>query len=105
MDGWKRGHADYTNAAEQLLASMLQHGFQPWSAIPVDPDGELLNGSHRLACALALDMGAVPVRPSDQKVWAPPWGEAWFVAKGLRHPELQRLREDFQALHEHRDPR
>lgn len=97
-DGWKRTLPDYITSAEKLLKDMAHHGFRPEYSIPIDPNGELLDGSHRLACALALGLPAVPVVHRTQYVWAPAWGEAWFVENGMTGEDLERLRQDWKSL-------
>ena len=97
-DRWKRTIDDYVVSAGTLFASMFVDGFDPKQAIPLDPNGELLDGSHRLACALALGIEAVPVTHSSRLAWAPAWGEAWFVEKGMAAEDLARLRADYAAL-------
>ncbi len=77
-DVWKIKLDDYVQAAEALFASMVREGFNPSYPIPLDDEGRLLNGAHRLACALALDLKEVPIETGPYLAWAPPWGEAWF---------------------------
>lgn len=97
MDGAKR-NTDYLAAAQALYGSMAQWGFQSAFAVPVDPDGELLGGAHRVACALALDIADIHVIRESRKVWAPAWDEQWFVDNGLVGPYLERLRSDYAVL-------
>lgn len=97
-DVWKRGIDDYITAAQGLLATMTANGFLAKYAVPIDPDGELLNGSHRVACALALNVQRVPVMPQPQRVWAPAWNYAWFLRNGMPAHDLERLDEDWRAL-------
>ena len=61
-------------------------------------DGELLDGSHRVACALALGLPEVPVKREARYVWAPPWGERWFIDHGMGEEDLERVRRDVRAL-------
>jgi hypothetical protein len=74
---------DYQHAAIRLFDSMRYEGFDQAHPIPTDPTGELLNGSHRLACALALGIEAVPVECHERAVWAPAWDAAWFREHGM----------------------
>jgi hypothetical protein len=97
-DGWKGSLDDYLSSAGALAASMALRGFIPEEAIPIDVDGELLNGSHRLACALALGITDCPVERKMQRVWAPPWSIEWFQANGMAEEDLSRLRADWEAL-------
>ena len=91
-DRWKKSLDDYVSAAEALLASMVAKGFDSAFAVPVDPNGELLDGSHRVACALALQIKSIVVRHEDRLAWAPPWGEQWFMDHGIGAEDLERLR-------------
>lgn len=77
-DVWKLVTEDYVRAAKALFESMVLQGFNANYPIPLDIEGRLLNGSHRLACALALELPEVPIETGPYMAWAPPWGEAWF---------------------------
>lgn len=82
-DAHKTDVDDYLAAALWLFQSMYKYGFNPENAVPIDPDGELLNGSHRAACALALGIEEIPVVNMPGKVWAPAWDADWFRSNGL----------------------
>lgn len=97
MDVWKWSVDDYVAAAGALCASMANRGFIPECAVPIDPDGELLGGAHRVACALALGIEEVPVVRKETPAWAAPWGYAWFVANGMAADDLERLERDFSS--------
>ena len=98
-DGWKTTVDDYVASAKRRLGSMQRLGFLPQRPIPVDVDGELLDGSHRVACALALQMGTIPVEQHPgRRVFAPAWGEAWFVENGMVGEDLERLQRDYASL-------
>lgn len=97
MDG-KSGTDEYVHQARALLVSMATKGFDPAYAIPIDPDGELLGGAHRTACALALGIGDVPVKQHAQRAWAPAWGLEWFKDNGMATDDLARLRNDQDVL-------
>lgn len=99
-DVWKRTLDHYHASAAHLLASMRHHGFMSGHAIPIDPNGELLNGSHRLACALALEMDEVPIERHTALAWAPAWDRAWFVTAGMTTSDLADLEKRWQALHD-----
>jgi hypothetical protein len=97
-DGWKRSVDHYVISAKSLLNAMEHEGFKPRYPIEVDPDNELLNGSHRLACALVLGIEQVPIERKHWKVWAPAWGEQWFKDNGMDEADLTRLREDWRKI-------
>lgn len=99
-DAWKRTIDDYVASAASLCRSMASHGFDPSCAIPIDPDGELLNGAHRLGCALALGIESVPVIHETRRVWAPAWDYEFFVANGMGEEDLSRLKAALEALND-----
>jgi hypothetical protein len=96
----KRDTDHYIETAAALCASMAYRGFVgiPEWRIPVDPNGELLGGAHRVACALALEIEEVPVVRMPTPAWAPPWGEQWFIENGMDEEDLERLRQDWSSL-------
>lgn len=97
-DGWKRTLPDYVIAAEKLAHDMSRNGFRAEHPIRIDPNGELLDGSHRVACALALGLEAVTVARQAGFAWAPAWDEQWFVANGCSEEDSERIRRDYAAL-------
>ena len=99
-DKWKLTIDDYVRSCIALLASMTAAGFRNDGAIPVDPDGELLGGAHRLACAIALELDAVVISRQPMYAWAPPWGRDWFVAAGMSRHQLARLDRDWSNLND-----
>ena len=58
----KRGINTFKDAFKVLLCSMKEKGFQKEFFIPLDKQGEPINGAHRIAAALALD---IPVWAAD----------------------------------------
>jgi hypothetical protein len=97
MDG-KSGTDQYVRDCCALIRSMNAYGFLPQYAIPIDPDGELLGGAHRLGCALALEIEEVPVVKFEKSAWAPPWNREWFVENGADAEDLARIEKDWLAL-------
>ena len=97
-DLWKLTLHEYVASAEALLWNMQAFGFLGRGIIPVDADGEIFNGSHRVACALALGIGEIPVTTMPGCVWAPSWGYQWFVDHGMAGEDLERLRQDWAAM-------
>lgn len=96
-DRWKRTTDDYVASARRLLISMSQ-GFAYEYAIPIDPNGELLDGSHRVACAVALGFKEIPVTRELRDAWAPAWGFDWFVANDLCGLDLVQVVSDWDLM-------
>jgi hypothetical protein len=94
-DQWKRSIDEYVDSATALLQSLSTYGFL--GPVPVDVDGELLDGSHRVACAAALGIDAIPVDMQDRRVWAPAWDDKWFKAR-MTDEGVNRLITDWQWL-------
>lgn len=97
-DRWKQSVDDYVAACRSLAASMAEVGFHVKGAVPIDPDGELLDGSHRVACATALRIKNISVTQQTRKVWAPAWDYEWFVLNGMSNGDLVKLKEDWAAM-------
>lgn len=94
----KSGTDQYVTDCRNLLISMATKGYDPAYAIPIDPDGELLGGAHRLACALALGIETVPVERKEQKAWAPEWNQETLVMHGIDATDLDRIRADWLII-------
>jgi len=103
----KSGADAYVSDCHRLLVSIRANGFLASHAIPIDPDGELLGGAHRVACSLALGLEEIPVRDEMRRVWAPAWDEAWFRSNGMGADDLERVRQDMSIieLNDHSHPR
>ena len=97
-DGWKRSLDDYVASAASLAASMAHRGFLPHGAVPVDPNGELLGGVHRVACAIACGIDAIPVVRMESFVWAHPWDRGWFIGNGESMEDLVFLDHVFENM-------
>ncbi len=95
-DQWKRSLDDYVKSAKDLYASMARDGFV--TDVPVDPNYELLDGSHRVACAVALEFEGIPVSHEARYVWAPPWGTAWFLENEVSSMDIARIMLDWDEM-------
>jgi hypothetical protein len=96
MDGPGKPDDAYLPQAKALFASMVTNGFE--GAVPIDPNGELLDGAHRVACALALGIGEIVVKHEARHAFAPAWGEQWFIENGVDEYDLERLRQDWASI-------
>lgn len=97
MDTGKSGTEQYVYDATVLFRSMWRNGFDYRYSIPIDPDGELLDGAHRTACALALGIDCY-VQHMPQKVWAPAWDRQWFIDNGMSEEDLSRALADWNTM-------
>lgn len=97
-DGWKLSLDDYVTSARNTYQSMSYLGFRDEYAPRIDPDGELLDGSHRVACAIALGIAEIPIRMERKRVWAPAWDYRWFVGNGCPIRDLDRTLSDYAEM-------
>lgn len=98
-DGWKLSVEHWVDGCAALMDSMKTNGFLPQHPIPLDKNGELLNGTHRLACAIVLDIREIWVwRLENKEAWAPDWGVEWLVANGFPTEDIKRIAKDFEAI-------
>lgn len=93
---WKRSVDDFVTAARDLLASMKGLGFDPTCPVVIANGGGLVEGAHRLSCAVVLD---VPVWVRVAKGPAPTWGREWFVRHGLGEQEVGAVESLWDELH------
>ncbi len=96
----KRGIRDFEEAFISLINSMKENGFQKEKFIPLDADGKMINGSHRLAAALAL----------GEKVWVLKYelfkgnlsflkfSLEWFRENGFEEEEVCFVQSNFKIL-------
>jgi hypothetical protein len=82
---------DYVTKSTELFMSMKEHGFVKENAITLDPNGELKNGVHRVACAFVVGVDEIPIIRSEYHAWAPPWSYEWFKANEMPLEDLKFL--------------
>ncbi len=82
---------DYERSFIALIESIKAEGLQEACAIPVDGEGRILNGAHRLAIALALGLESVPVVRLPPPWKGLEWGMGWFLHYGFKPAEINRL--------------
>ncbi len=92
----KRSVEDYLTHCEVLMRSMQQQGFRSDAAVPIGSNGEIGNGSHRVACALALGL-RIATTPSNYT--GPSWNFDWFVDHGFAPDMLSRLLHGWCRIH------
>jgi hypothetical protein len=74
-----------------LAASVRERGLDPRYPISIAPDGRLADGSHRLACALAVDAENLAVTFSPPR--KTPYGRDWFENRGFPEDLIAKLDE------------
>src|SRR3990167_1011619 len=97
VDSTKDSLDVFLPAARGLLASMSSNGFDSAYPVPVDRNGDIMGGAHRVACALALGEPAWATR-SERLAWAPSWDAAWFRQHGMPEGEVEGLIADYERL-------
>ncbi len=91
---WKRSVEDYVQACRDLLISM-QHGFDISHAVPIGSNGKIIDGAHRIACALLLDLNIwIERRPELGR--AQSWGR--LDLRYLPETELDRIEASMAKL-------
>lgn len=78
---------DYEQGFRQLIAHMAAHGFASHAAIPLAATGQLLNGAHRLAAAIALDIPQIPCFMVPDTTGYD-WGMRWFLQHDFTPADL-----------------
>lgn len=92
----KRSIDEYVEGCRALLSSMREHGFTKDGAVPIDRNGLPLDGSHRIAAAIAVGI-KVRVRRSRRGAKRT-WGFDWFVEHGMLASDLKRIVADWCLL-------
>ncbi len=91
----KQANGRYIN---ELCREIKKDGIR--KPVPVNPDYSLINGSHRVAIALYLDIDVPVVILSHKKV--PPYGMEWFERHEFPAGDIERIRQKYdEVLGEH----
>ncbi len=93
----KTAHQDIT----ALVESMKRRGYLSRYPVPVSRDGHILDGSHRLACALYLDIWEVPIEIQPERRTVD-FGRRWFVQRGFDGvliAEMDKVRDELFERH------
>ena len=74
---------DFEMSFQRTLDDLRQNGFDSTiSLVPVSNSLYPLNGAHRVAAAIALEMETMPVQKTQSEKWFK-WDENFFVEKGF----------------------
>ena len=80
---------------EELIKSVERKGYQSDKhPLTLDTNGLLVDGSHRLACALALGVDKLPVKFSTEIKGPTNYGKDWFLKRDFSSDLINRL--DYQ---------
>jgi hypothetical protein len=80
---WKVSVDDFVDAFHRLFGSMKKHGFIQEHAIPVDEEYNPLDGSHRIACAIALGLPSIWVNRQIGVHSTQKFTEEYFKRRGF----------------------
>jgi hypothetical protein len=96
---WKRSVDDYLFGAREMRGAMERRGFL--SAYPVQTGNNLnlMDGAHRIACAIVLGCN-VHVQVKDKPGNAAPWDEAFMKRGGMAEADIAETLE-YQERLEH----
>lgn len=85
---------DYVNSFKNLIKSISENGFDSSFPVPIDKQGQLGNGAHRLAAAVALNQ-SVFIQDIDRGFG---WDFDWFNKQGFSVEDKQRILRGFVEL-------
>lgn len=83
----KQGKEIYIKAFKELIESIKDVGFKREYFIPIDKNGHMINGGHRIAAALALEKD-VWVRKYPFDGLRIRFGSKWFLEHGFSKEEV-----------------
>lgn len=96
----KKGLDDFEASCQKLLISMKENGFQKEHFIPVGADGVMINGTHRLAAALALGINVWTVKfdALQGNMFFFEYTCEWLRENGFGEEEIDLVQSTFKAL-------
>lgn len=89
----RRGRGNPRRDLGALIDSFREHGFLDRHPLPVTKDGRLIDGAHRLACALYTGVQEVPVTIEPETRPLSGYGRAWFIENGFEPTFMRRVEE------------
>ena len=96
----RRGGSSYDNPwkfFKHLILDIQENGFDISRPILVDKDMHIVDGAHRLACALYFNESVVPVKV-NKKLSASLYGINWFKSNNFSSGELSIIEDNKQSL-------
>lgn len=93
----KKGFRAFDESFRELLRSMRENGFERQYFIPLDSDGGLINGRHRLAAAIALETPAW-TREYLFSGFHHHFDENWLIKMGFSDGEISETLEEYKRI-------
>jgi hypothetical protein len=81
MQGLRVGKCDYARFVD-LVKNIKDNGFSDKYPLPISEEGRLIDGAHRLACALYFGIDEVPVRVLETRKRVD-FSRPWFESRGF----------------------
>lgn len=94
----KIGVSAYKESFQELIRSMKTKDFEKEYFVPLDKHGEIINGAHRLAAALALEIPAWAVDFPLFEGFGFDFSQEWMERNGFSHEEIQTVKERLEQL-------
>lgn len=91
--GWKA----FKKSFQELIISMQENGFERDYFIPLDIQGRMINGAHRLAVALALEV-PVWVRIYPYEGIRLIFDDIWLYEHGFSEEDIQYIKNVYEEL-------
>ena len=93
----KSGWEAFDSSFKELVGSMKDNGFLPEYFIPLDRYGKMINGAHRLAVALALNMKAYCYKyPFNGLVFS--FDRLWLEDHGFENKDIEYIAKAYNRL-------
>lgn len=93
----KRGRMEFLEAFQRILQSMREEGFRKKSFIPLNRQGQLINGAHRCAAAIALGIKVFARRyPCDGMTFD--YSARWLRERGFSEQEVGKIEHEYKML-------
>ena len=96
---WKSNIDDYITVCKKLLKGMRRDGYNTEFPLRYGRNGKLMEGAHRLACSLALDIEPLCVIVGTEGNTR--WDQDWFIDHGIGKKDLEQIKADLKHLRKH----
>jgi len=93
---WKSNIDDYITVCKKLLKSIRRDGYITEFPLQYGRNGKLMEGAHRLACSLALDIEPLCIIVGAEGNTR--WDQDWFIDHGIGKRDLEQIKADLKHL-------